>query len=66
MNEDIQVIKKYIKTFNNRKLKEEYNLYNSIDKPTILDLYFKDFIKKEIDTRGVGAWKNFKWFILKQ
>ena len=55
MNEDIQVIKKYIKTFNNRKLKEEYNLYNSLDKPTILDLYFKDFIKKEIDTRGVGV-----------
>ena len=55
MNEDIQVIKKYIKTFNNRKLKEEYNLYNLLEKPTILDLYIKDFIKKEIDTRGVGA-----------
>ena len=55
MNEDIKVIKQYIKTFNDRKLREEYSLYNLLEKPTILDLYFKDFIKKEIDTRGVGA-----------
>ena len=53
MKEDIQVIKQYIKTFNDRKLREEYKLYTSLEKPTILENYFKDFIKQEIDTRGI-------------
>ena len=57
MKEDIQVIKQYIKTFNDRKLREEYRLYTSLEKPTILENYFKDFIKKEIDTRGIGVWE---------
>ena len=56
MKEDIQVIKQYIKTFNDRRLREEYNLYTSIQKPTILENYFKDFIKQEINTRGIGVW----------
>ena len=56
MNEDIKTIKQYIKTFNDRRLKEEYNLYTSIERPTILENYFKDFIKNELDTRGVGIW----------
>jgi hypothetical protein len=55
MNEDIKTIKEYIKTFNDRRLKEEYNLYTSIERPTILENYFKDFIKKEINTRGIGV-----------
>ena len=54
MNEDITYIKQYIKTFNDRRLKEEYNLYTSIEKPTILENYFKDFIRRELDTRGIG------------
>ena len=54
MKEDIQIIKQYIKTFNDRRLKEEYNLYTSIQRPTILENYFKDFIKQEISTRGIG------------
>ena len=54
MNEDIKVIKQYIKTFNDRKLREEYSLYTSLKKPTILENYFKDFIKNELDTRGIG------------
>ena len=58
MNEDITYIKKYIKTFNDRKLREEYRLYTSIEKPTILENYFKDFIKQEISTRGIGIWIN--------
>jgi len=37
MNEDITYIKKYIKTFNDRRLREEYNLYTSIERPTILE-----------------------------
>jgi hypothetical protein len=60
MNEDIKTIKQYIKTFNDRRLKEEYNLYTSIERPTILENYFKDFIKKEIDTRGLGSMKKEK------
>ncbi len=56
MKEDIQVIKQYIKTFNDRKLREEYRLYTSLERPTILENYFKDFIKQEIDTRGIGVW----------
>ena len=55
MNEDIKTIKQYIKTFNDRRLKEEYNLYTSIERPTILENYFKDFIKKEINSRGIGV-----------
>ena len=58
MKEDIQVIKQYIKTFNDRKLREEYRLYTSIEKPTILENYFKDFIKQEIGTRGIGVWQK--------
>jgi hypothetical protein len=54
MKEDIQVIKQYIKTFNNRRLREEYNLYTSLERPTILENYFKDFIRQELDTRGIG------------
>jgi hypothetical protein len=54
MKEDIKVIKQYIKTFNDRKLREEYRLYTSLERPTILENYFKDFIKQEIDTRGIG------------
>jgi len=54
MNEDITYIKKYIKTFNDRRLREEYRLYTSLEKPTILENYFKDFIKQEISTRGIG------------
>ncbi len=56
MKEDIKVIKQYIKTFNDRKLREEYRLYTSLERPTILENYFKDFIKQEIDTRGIGVW----------
>ena len=56
MNEDITYIKQYIKTFNDRKLREEYRLYTSIEKPTILENYFKDFIRRELDTRGIGVW----------
>ena len=52
--EDIKNIKEYIKTFNDRKLREEHRLYTSIEKPTILENYFKDFIKQEISTRGIG------------
>jgi hypothetical protein len=55
MKEDIKVIKQYIKTFNDRKLREEYRLYTSLERPTILENYFKDFIKKEIQTRGIGV-----------
>ena len=55
MKEDIKVIKQYIKTFNDRKLREEYRLYTSLERPTILENYFKDFIKQEIDTRGIGV-----------
>jgi len=55
MKEDITYIKKYIKTFNDRRLREEYNLYTSLEKPTILENYFKDFIKQEISTRGIGV-----------
>ena len=54
MNEDITYIKQYIKTFNDRRLREEYNLYISLEKPTILENYFKDFIRRELDTRGIG------------
>ena len=60
MKEDITYIKKYIKTFNDRRLREEYNLYTSLEKPTILENYFKDFIKQEISTRGIGVWLNKK------
>jgi len=56
MNEDITYIKQYIKTFNDRRLREEYRLYTSLEKPTILENYFKDFIKQEINTRGIGVW----------
>ena len=56
MKEDIKVIKQYIKTFNDIKLREEYRLYTSLERPTILENYFKDFIKQEIDTRGIGVW----------
>ena len=61
MNEDITYIKQYIKTFNDRRLREEHNLYTSIEKPTILENYFKDFIKQEINQRGIGVWlkKNY-------
>ena len=61
MKEDIQVIKQYIKTFNDRKLREEYRLYTSLERPTILENYFKDFIKQEINQRGIGVWlkKNY-------
>ena len=61
MNEDITYIKQYIKTFNDRRLREEYRLYTSLEKPTILENYFKDFIKQEISTRGIGVWlkKNY-------
>ena len=58
MNEDIKVIKQYIKTFNDRKLREEYRLYTLLERPTILENYFKDFIKQEINTRGIGIWIN--------
>ena len=58
MNEDITYIKQYLKTFNDRRLREEYNLYTSIERPTILENYFKDFIKNELDTRGLGIWVN--------
>lgn len=54
MNENITYIKKYIKTFNDRKLREEYKIYTLLDRPTILENYFKDFIKQEISTRGIG------------
>ena len=60
MKEDIKVIKQYIKTFNDRKLREEYRLYTSLERPTILENYFKDFIKQEISTRGIGVWKKIK------
>ena len=62
MNEDITYIKKYIKTFNDRRLREEYNLYTSLEKPTILENYFKDFIKQEIGTRGIGVWKKVRHY----
>jgi hypothetical protein len=29
MKEDIKVIKQYLKTFNDRRLREEYSLYTS-------------------------------------
>jgi hypothetical protein len=54
MKEDITYIKQYIKTFNDRRLREEYRLYTSLERPTILENYFKDFIKNELDTRGTG------------
>jgi hypothetical protein len=54
MNDNIVYIKQYLKTFNNRRLREEYSLYTSLKKPTILENYFKDFIKNELDTRGIG------------
>ena len=53
--EDVKNIKDYIKTFNDRKLREEYRLYTSIQRPTILENYFKDFIKQEINQRGIGV-----------
>ena len=56
--DDINYIKQYIKTFNDRRLREEHNLYTSIEKPTILENYFKDFIKQEINTRGIGIWQK--------
>jgi len=52
MNENITYIKQYIKTFNDRRLREEYRLYTSIQRPTILENYFKDFIKQELQMRG--------------
>jgi hypothetical protein len=55
MKEDIQTIKQYIKTFDDRRLREEHRLYTSIQRPTILENYFKDFIKQEINTRGIGV-----------
>jgi len=55
MNDNIKTIKQYIKTFNDRRLREEYRLYTSIQRPTILENYFKDFIKQEISTRGIGV-----------
>ena len=64
MNEDINYIKQYIRTFNDRRLREEYNLYSCIERPTILENYFKDFIKKEIDARGIGyenIWSYLFW-----
>jgi hypothetical protein len=27
-----------------------------LERPTILENYFKDFIKNELDTRGIGIW----------
>ena len=54
MKEEITYIKQYLKTFNDRRLREEYSLYTSLKKPTILENYFKDFIKNELDTRGIG------------
>ena len=60
MKEDIKVIKQYIKTFNDRKLREEYRLYTSLERPTILENYFKDFIIQEINTRGIGVCKKIK------
>jgi hypothetical protein len=54
MKEDITYIKQYLKTFNDRRLREEYNLYTLLERPTILENYFKDFIKNELDTRGIG------------
>jgi hypothetical protein len=53
-NDNIVYIKQYLKTFNDRRLREEYSLYTSLKKPTILENYFKDFIKNELDTRGLG------------
>jgi hypothetical protein len=55
MKEDITYIKQYLKTFNDRRLREEYSLYTSLKKPTILENYFKDFIRRELDTRGIGV-----------
>ena len=55
MKEDITNNKQYLKTFNNRRLREEYNLYTLLEKPTILENYFKDFIRRELDTRGIGV-----------
>lgn len=60
MNDNIKTIKQYIKTFNDRRLREEYRLYTSIQRPTILENYFKDFIKQEISTRGIGVWLKKK------
>jgi hypothetical protein len=54
MKEDITYIKQYLKTFNDRRLREEYNLYTLLERPTILENYFKDFIRRELDTRGIG------------
>jgi hypothetical protein len=28
-----------------------------LERPTILENYFKDFIRRELDTRGIGIWK---------
>jgi hypothetical protein len=53
MKEDITYIKQYIKTFNDRRLREEYSLYTSLKRPTILENYFKDFIKQEINKGGL-------------
>ena len=58
MKEDITYIKQYLKTFNDRRLREEYNLYILLERPTILENYFKDFIRRELDTRGIGVWLN--------
>jgi hypothetical protein len=55
MNDNITYIKQYLKTFNDRRLREEHKLYTSIERPTILENYFKDFIKQEISTRGIGV-----------
>jgi hypothetical protein len=27
-----------------------------LERPTILENYFKDFIRRELDTRGIGIW----------
>jgi hypothetical protein len=27
-----------------------------LERPTILENYFKDFIRRELDTRGLGIW----------
>jgi hypothetical protein len=51
--EDVKIITKYIKTFNEEKLKEEYEIYCLLDKPTFIEYYFKNLIKKEIKTRGI-------------
>ena len=50
MNEDIKTIKQYIKTFNDRRLKEEYNLYTSIERPTILENYCAESVESKISS----------------